>query len=52
MRTVDQPRRGTGVEATIDSVFQMGSIAKVYTATLIMRLAESGRLDLDARTCS
>jgi CubicO group peptidase (beta-lactamase class C family) len=39
--------RGTGVEATTDSVFQMGSIAKIYTATLIMRLAESGRLDLD-----
>ncbi|MFJ4688715.1 serine hydrolase domain-containing protein [Streptomyces sp. NPDC088789] len=40
--------RGTGVEATTDSVFQMGSIAKIYTATLIMRLAESGELDLDA----
>ncbi|MER5772128.1 serine hydrolase domain-containing protein [Streptomyces sp. NPDC001985] len=40
--------RGTGVEATTDSVFQMGSIAKVYTATLIMRLAEAGELDLDA----
>ncbi|MFK0046206.1 serine hydrolase domain-containing protein [Streptomyces sp. NPDC090741] len=40
--------RGTGVEVTTDSVFQMGSIAKVYTATLIMQLAESGELDLDA----
>ncbi|MFK8843772.1 serine hydrolase domain-containing protein [Streptomyces sp. Ac-502] len=40
--------RGTGVEATTDSVFQMGSIAKVYTATLIMQLAEAGELDLDA----
>lgn len=40
--------RGTGVKATTDSVFQMGSIAKLYTATLIMRLAESGELDLDA----
>lgn len=39
--------RGTGVEATTDSVFQMGSIAKVYTATLIMRLVEAGELDLD-----
>ncbi|MFK0243877.1 serine hydrolase [Amycolatopsis azurea] len=29
--------RGTGVEATTDSVFQLGSIAKVHTATLIMR---------------
>ncbi|GAA3052893.1 hypothetical protein GCM10020000_38150 [Streptomyces olivoverticillatus] len=40
--------RGTGVEATTDSVFQLGSIAKVYTATLVMKLAESGALDLDA----
>ncbi|MER6570496.1 serine hydrolase domain-containing protein [Streptomyces sp. NPDC001093] len=40
--------RGTGVTATTDSVYQMGSIAKIYTATLIMRLVESGRLDLDA----
>lgn len=40
--------RGTGVEATTDSVFQMGSIAKVYTATLIMRLVEAGELDLEA----
>ncbi|WP_410656377.1 serine hydrolase domain-containing protein [Amycolatopsis sp. lyj-112] len=40
--------RGTGVEVTTDSVFQLGSIAKVYTATLIMRLAETGELDLDA----
>lgn len=40
--------RGTGVAATTDSVFQLGSIAKTYTATLVMRLAESGELDLDA----
>ncbi|MEU9337977.1 serine hydrolase [Streptomyces sp. NPDC048290] len=40
--------RGTGVAATTDSVFQMGSIAKIYTATLVMRLAEEGRIDLDA----
>ncbi|ROQ88883.1 CubicO group peptidase (beta-lactamase class C family) [Streptomyces sp. 2132.2] len=40
--------RGTGVTATTDSVFQMGSIAKIYTATLVMQLAEAGRLDLDA----
>ncbi|MEU6713589.1 serine hydrolase domain-containing protein [Nonomuraea sp. NPDC046802] len=40
--------RGTGVEVTTDSIFQSGSIAKVYTATLIMRLADEGRLDLDA----
>ncbi|MFD3683779.1 serine hydrolase domain-containing protein [Nocardiopsis sp. NPDC058631] len=40
--------RGTGVEATTDAVFQLGSVAKVYTATLAMTLAEEGLLDLDA----
>ena len=40
--------KGTGVEATTDTVFQLGSIAKVYTATLAMSLAEEGLLDLDA----
>ncbi|GAA1454476.1 serine hydrolase domain-containing protein [Nocardiopsis tropica] len=40
--------RGTGVETTTDSVFQLGSVAKVYTATLAMGLAEEGLLDLDA----
>ncbi|MEV7549911.1 serine hydrolase domain-containing protein [Amycolatopsis sp. NPDC089917] len=40
--------RGTGVEATTGSIFQLGSIAKVYTAALVMGLAEEGRLDLDA----
>ncbi|MDP9842851.1 serine hydrolase domain-containing protein [Streptosporangium lutulentum] len=40
--------RGTGVEVTTDSIFQSGSIAKVYTATLIMQLVDSGELDLDA----
>ncbi|MEV1319848.1 serine hydrolase domain-containing protein [Micromonospora arborensis] len=40
--------RGTGVAVTPDSVFLSGSIAKVYTATLIMRLADEGKLDLHA----
>ncbi|MGN9837071.1 serine hydrolase domain-containing protein [Nonomuraea sp. H19] len=40
--------RGTGVEVTPDSVFLSGSVAKVYTATLVMRLADMGLLDLDA----
>ncbi|MFC7533762.1 serine hydrolase domain-containing protein [Actinoplanes sp. GCM10030250] len=40
--------RGTGVAVTPDSVFLSGSIAKVYTATLIMRLASEGKLDLHA----
>ncbi|WP_283136760.1 serine hydrolase domain-containing protein [Rhizohabitans arisaemae] len=41
--------RGTGVGATTDSLFQVGSITKIHTATLVMRLVDSGRLDLDAR---
>ncbi len=38
----------TGVDATTDSVFQIGSITKVWTATLIMQLVDEGLLDLDA----
>jgi CubicO group peptidase (beta-lactamase class C family) len=38
----------TGVEATEDSLFQIGSVTKLYTATLVMQLAEEGRVDLDA----
>ena len=38
----------TGVEVTEDTLFQIGSIAKSYTATAIMRLAERGDLGLDA----
>ena len=38
----------TGVEATPDSVFQVGSITKTWTATLVMQLADEGLLDLDA----
>jgi len=37
----------TGVEATTDSIFQIGSITKVFTASLIMKLVEEGRVDLD-----
>ncbi|MCX3058186.1 serine hydrolase [Streptomyces beihaiensis] len=40
--------KDTGVAATEDSVFQIGSITKVWTATLIMQLVDEGRLDLDA----
>jgi CubicO group peptidase (beta-lactamase class C family) len=35
------------VPATPDSVFQIGSITKVWTATLIMQLVDEGRLTLD-----
>ncbi|MFI6294580.1 serine hydrolase domain-containing protein [Nonomuraea sp. NPDC050790] len=44
--------RGTGVAATPGSVFLAGSLAKVYTATLVMQLAGAGELDLDAPVAS
>jgi CubicO group peptidase (beta-lactamase class C family) len=39
--------RGTGIDATPDSVYQLGSVAKVYTATVVMQLVDEGELDLD-----
>ena len=38
----------TRVEATTDSLFQIGSITKVYTATLVMQLVDAGLVDLDS----
>jgi len=38
----------TGVEATTDSLFQIGSITKVWTATLVLQLVDEELLDLDA----
>lgn len=37
----------TGVAATPDSIFQIGSITKPFTASLIMQLVDEGRLELD-----
>ncbi|MEV4571507.1 serine hydrolase domain-containing protein [Nonomuraea sp. NPDC049419] len=37
----------TQVEATTDSVFKIGSITKIWTATLIQQLVDEGVLDLD-----
>jgi CubicO group peptidase (beta-lactamase class C family) len=37
----------TGVEATTDSLFHIGSITKMYTALLVMQLVEEGLVDLD-----
>jgi CubicO group peptidase (beta-lactamase class C family) len=37
----------TGVETTADSLFQIGSVSKPWTATMIVQLAAEGRLDLD-----
>jgi CubicO group peptidase (beta-lactamase class C family) len=38
----------SGFPATPATLFQIGSITKVYTATLVMQLVERGTLDLDA----
>lgn len=37
----------TGVEATTDAIFQIGSITKVFTTCLIMQLVDQGKIDLD-----
>ncbi|MGW9205926.1 serine hydrolase domain-containing protein [Embleya sp. NPDC055664] len=39
--------RDTGTPVSIDSLFQIGSVSKVWTATQLMLLAEQGRLTLD-----
>jgi CubicO group peptidase (beta-lactamase class C family) len=44
--------KATGVQATTDSVFQVGSITKVWTTTLAMQLLDEGKLDIDARVRS
>jgi CubicO group peptidase (beta-lactamase class C family) len=40
--------KNTGVETTTDSVFQIGSMGKVWTATVAMQLVDEGLIDLDA----
>jgi len=39
--------KATGVTATPDSVFQIGSITKLWTATLVLQLVDEGKVDLD-----
>lgn len=38
----------TRVEATPEAVFQIGSVTKVWTATLVMQLVDEGLVELDA----
>jgi CubicO group peptidase (beta-lactamase class C family) len=38
----------TGVEATPESVFQIGSITKLWTSSLVLQLVDEGRVDLDS----
>jgi CubicO group peptidase (beta-lactamase class C family) len=38
----------TGVEATTDTLWQIGSMTKAWTATAVMQLVDDGLLDLDA----
>lgn len=38
----------TGVAATADTVFQIGSNTKLLTTTLVMQLVEAGQVELDA----
>jgi CubicO group peptidase (beta-lactamase class C family) len=40
--------KATGVQVTDDSLFQIGSITKVWTATVALQLVDEGKLALDA----
>jgi len=39
--------KSTGDRVSTDSVFQIGSISKVWTTTLVMQLVDEGKLSLD-----
>ena len=40
----------TNAPATTESLFQIGSITKVWTAVLVMQLVDEGLIDLDSRS--
>ena len=41
------PTSATGVEVTPDTLFQLGSISKLYTATLVLQAQAAGLVSLD-----
>ncbi|MDR1825452.1 MAG: beta-lactamase family protein [Bifidobacteriaceae bacterium] len=45
--TTGRLNANTGREVTADSLFQIGSTSKVWTATVIMQLVEEGKIELD-----
>ena len=45
---VGSANRSTGVDVTPDTLFQIGSVTKIYTATLVMQLVHAGLVDLDS----
>ncbi|WP_340646750.1 serine hydrolase domain-containing protein [Phenylobacterium sp.] len=47
-RAVGQAERVSGAPNRIDTRFNIASIGKMFTATAVLRLAEQGRIDLDA----
>ena len=44
--------RGHGVPNRVDTKFNLGSIDKQFTMVAVMRLAEAGRIDLDANVAT
>ena len=39
---------GNGIEATADTPFRLASVTKTYASTVILRLVEEGKIDLDS----
>jgi CubicO group peptidase (beta-lactamase class C family) len=46
-----QRNRELGLSVTTDTLFQIGSTTKVFTAALVMSLVDAGKLDLDTPVC-
>lgn len=43
-----ETNRSTGEPVATDTLFQIGSVSKVFTATLALQLADAGLVDIDA----